>query len=136
MRFLKSAILVIGLVMGLGLVWLMSGESPRTPVLVLDREGQTDAHVPRQAVTADSSEVVLDDLRRKYDPRTRVEFRASCTQDTSIFVLATGVQVRTPSGWKTEAEEYRGETWRLNAGIPREVCVERSPSVTWRAYVR
>jgi hypothetical protein len=50
--------------------------------------------------------------------------------------LATGVQFRTPSGWKSEAEEYRGEIWRLKAGIPREVCVERSRSETWRAYVR
>ena len=127
---------MIGLGMGLGLVWLMSRESPRTPILVLNREGQAEAHAPRQPVTADSSKVVLDDLRRKYDPRKRVEFRVSSTQDSSIFVWATGVQFRTALGWKSEAEEYRGEIWRLKAGIPREVCVERSPSETWRAFVR
>ena len=136
MRIVSTTIGVIGLGMGLGLVWLLSGESQRTPILVLNREGQTGAHAPRQAVTAERSKVVLDDLRRKYDPRNRVEFRVSSTQDTSIFVLATGVQVRTPSGWKTEAEEYRGEIWRLKAGILREVCAERLPSETWRAYVR
>jgi len=136
MRLLGTAIGVIGLGMGLGLVWLMSGESPRTPMLVLNRGGETEADAIRQAVTAESSKVVLDDLRRKYDPPKRVEFRVCTTQDTSIFVLATGIQFRTASGWKCEAEEYRGEIWRLKAGIPREVCVQRSPSETWRAYVK
>lgn len=120
----------------LSLVWLLNGAPPRAPLLVLSREGQMSAHTPERQVPLNRGSVVLDDLRRKYDPRIRAEFRVSTAQDVSIFVVSTGVQVHTQSGWKTEAEEYRGEIWRLKAGTQKEVCIERPHSQTWRAYVR
>lgn len=136
---IRSVVVSMGMtivVTGLGLMWLLGGEPAAKPTLVLDRDGPTAAHAAWRAGSDERVQSVPDELRRKYDPRRRVEFRLSCTQDTSIFVLATGVQVATASGWKTELEEYRAEIWRLQAGDAREVCVERAPSETWRAYVR
>jgi hypothetical protein len=122
---------------GLGVAWLLGGKPPPQQALALIREGPADAPLGlRPGSATERSKVVPDDLRDKYDPRRRVAFQVTSTQDTSIFVWATGVQARTPSGWKSEAEEYRGEIWRLKAGVPREVCVESPPSYAWRAYVR
>jgi hypothetical protein len=121
---------------GCSLVWLSGAEPARAPRLVLSREVRTGAQTPEDQVPGNRSGVVLDDLRRKYDPRMRAEFRLSTTEDVSIFVEATGVQVLTQSGWKTVAEDHRGEIWRLKGGTPQEVCVERPESPIWRAYVR
>jgi len=41
--------------------------------------------------------VVPDDLRQKYSPTRRVEFHVACSNDTSIFLLASGVQILTPT---------------------------------------
>lgn len=136
-RLIRStAVGLLTLGAGLSLVWVPHGEPPRTPLLVLSREDQISAHTPERQLPPNRSSVVPDDLRQKYDPRSRVEFRVSSTQDVSIFVWATGVQVQTQSRWKTEAQEYRGEIWRLKAGTQKEVCVERPQSETWRTYVR
>jgi len=83
-----------------------------------------------------STNVVLDDLRQKYSSTRRVEFHVTCSKDTSIFLLASGVQILTPTGWQVLAEEYRGEIWRLKFGVVREVCVERPEAATWRAFLR
>lgn len=131
----NTAVGIFTLAAGFWLVWFLNGEPPQAPRLVLSREGQM-AHTSERQVAPNRSSVVPDDLRQKYDPRSRVEFRVSSTQDVSIFVLATGVQVQTQSGWKTEAEEYRGEIWRLKAGTQKEVCVERPETGIWRTYVR
>jgi len=61
------------------------------------------------------------------------------SQPIAIFVFATGVQIRTASGWQPFSEEPRNEIWRLKPGIPREMFVERPQRETeeiWRAYVR
>jgi hypothetical protein len=83
-----------------------------------------------------TTNVVLDDIRQKYPPTHRAEFHVQTSQNTSVFVLATGVQTYTPTGWHTVSEEYRGEIWRLNPGVAREVCVDRPEADAWRAYVR
>jgi hypothetical protein len=88
------------------------------------------------SVSAPPPNVVLDDLRQKYDPKRRMVFQVVASQTTSVFALATGVQVRGSSGWRTVYEEYRGEIWRLKPGMAREVCVERPEGENWRAYVR
>ena len=72
----------------------------------------------------------------KYSPTRRIEFHVAATHDTSLFVLATGVQVHAPSGWQILSEEHRGEIWRLKSGYLREVCIERPQGETWRAYLR
>ena len=136
-RILLTTLAVIIWGAGLGVAWLLGGKPAPQQALALNREGPADAPPgSRPGPTTERRKVVPDELRDKYDARKRVVFHVTSTQDTSIFVLATGVQARTPVGWKTEAEEYRGEIWRLKAGVPREVCVEAPPSYAWRAYVR
>jgi hypothetical protein len=130
------SIAAIGLGIGAGLWWLASDEPQRNDSLHINRAGKTATHDFPRGIIAQLDNVVPDDLRRKYDPLSRGEFHLASSQDTSIFVLATGVQIRTPSGWKMATEEYRGEIWRLKPGIPREVCIERPHTETWRAYIR
>src|SRR5207244_12180453 len=85
---------------------------------------------------APRTNVIPDDLRQKYSPTRRVEFHVACSKDTSIFLLASGVQILTPTGWQMLSEEYRGEIWRLKSGVAREVCVERLVAAMWRALLR
>ena len=80
--------------------------------------------------------VVPDELRQKYSTTKEVAFHVTCSRANSIFVLATGVQILTPSGWRTISEEYRSEIWRLSSRVAREVCVERPDAASWRAYLR
>ena len=91
---------------------------------------------PSLGTIAQGTNVVLDDLRQKYTQAQRVSFHVASSRDTSIFVLATGVQVHTAAGWQNFSEEYRGEIWRLKSGVEREVCVERPQEEMWRAYIR
>jgi hypothetical protein len=116
-------------------VWLRlsKGQSPAPPMLRMDLAGSLSGGT---SVGAQSTNVVLDDLRQKYDPKRRVVFHVTASQTTSVFVLATGVQVSGPAGWERVYEEYRGEIWRLKPDVEREVCVERPEGEIWRAYVR
>ena len=77
-----------------------------------------------------------DDLRRKFDPRTRESVLVSANRPAAIFVLATGVQYERDGRWWTETEEPRNEIWRLPPGAQREVCFERPAAGPWRAFVR
>lgn len=112
-----------------------SDEQSQTPkTLRIDRQksGNTGS-----GVAALATNVVADFYRLKYSPSA--EFRVTSSQPIAIFVLATGVQIRTDSGWQVFSEEPRNDIWRLNAGIAREMFVERPPKETqqvWRAYVR
>ena len=124
---------LIGLAIGIPLLRLYGDRSQAPQPLRIDRARVSDAGL---GVGAPRPNVVPDDLRQKYSPARRVEFHVACSNDTSIFLLATGVQVLTPSGWQMLSEEYRGEIWRLKSGGAREVCVERPEAATWRAYIR
>ena len=121
-----------GLAIGVLFLRLSAGQS-KAPPLQLARARASEGGPGADAAR---SNIVYDDLRQKYDPTHRAQFHVSCTQDTSIFVLETGVQVHTASGWQTLFDDYRGEIWRLKAGMAREVCVERPPAELWRAYIR
>ena len=114
-------------------LWLSAGQSKAPEVL---RFAPVRASDGRLGVDAARSNIVYDDLRQKYDSAHRAQFHVTCTKDTSIFVLETGVQVHTPSGWQTFFDDYRGEIWRLKSGMAREVCVERPQAEMWRAYIR
>jgi hypothetical protein len=124
---------VVGLVACAVWLCLSNGESPARPVLRMDRAGSFGGGA---AVGAQSTNVVLDDLRHKYHPERRVVFHVITSEPSSVFVPATGVQVRGTSGWQTVYEEYRGDVCRLKPGMAREVCVERPEAEVWRAYVR
>src|SRR5262245_60580697 len=130
---LGGSAILIGLAIGVSSLRLSSDKSQTAQILRLDRASVSNNN---SAVAASPTNLVPDDIRQKCDPMRRVEFHVACSRNTSIFVLATGVQVRTSSGWRTFSEEYRGEIWRLKLGLAREVCVERPPGGTWRAYIR
>ena len=132
----RTSVAVVGLGFGAGLFWLFSSYSQTQVPLHISRAGDVNGYESLPVIAAEPNRVVPDDLRQKYAPPGRAEFHVTCSQDTSIFVLATGVQIEGTSGWKIWAEDYRGEIWRLKTGIPREVCVERPASETWRAYIR
>jgi hypothetical protein len=123
----------VGLVVGMQLLRLSKDPSPSPQLLRLDRGRMADKD---RADAVQPTDLVLDDIRQKFAPTRRVEFQVDTSRDTSVFVLATGVQIRTPSGWQTVSKEYRGEIWRLKSGVAREVCVERPEADVWRAYVR
>src|SRR5438105_15619651 len=115
---------------GILLLGLHADRSQKPPPLCIDpAKMHDDGGAARPTV-------VPDDLRQKYSTTKRVTFHVTCSRANSIFVLATGVQILTSSGWRTISEEYRGEIWRLSSGIVREICVERPEAATWRAYLR
>ena len=125
---------LIGLAIGVLLLWLSAGASKAPPVLQCALVERFDRG---PGVGAARGNIVYDDLRQKYqDPVRGGQLHVTCSEDTSIWVLESGVQVHTPSGWQTRIEDYRGEIWRLKAGMAREVCVERPYAAMWRAYIR
>lgn len=129
----------VGLLLGaVGYAVVREGESGASggPPLVLHREDPGQADAAGGGGDPSRGAVVPDALRRKFDPSRLVEFGVSSSEEVSVFVEASGVQVWTPTGWKVEVEELRGNIWRLKAGTRMEVCVERPPSPVWRAYVR
>lgn len=135
-RFRSTAFGILVLGGGLWLVLLWNLEPARAPELVLSRAGPAGTTNAAGPEPGHGSGTVPDDLRRKHDPRVRVSFWLSCTQDVAIFVSATGVQVPTGYAWRTEMEDLRGSIWRLKAGIPQEVCVPRPESPAWRTFIR
>jgi hypothetical protein len=54
-----------------------------------------------------------DCYKEKYTPAHRAEFHVSSTSPVAIFVLATGVQVRTSAGWLPSAKESPLDDWTL-----------------------
>jgi len=129
----SGAVALVGLVIGVPFLLLSRDRSQAPLPLRLDRARVHDIGVGGGAPRPN---VVPDDLRQKYSPTRRVEFHVACSKDTSIFLLASGVQILTPTGWQMLSEEYRGEIWRLKSGVAREVCVERPEAAMWRAYLR
>ena len=123
----------VSLAIGIAFLLLSKDRSQAPPPLRIDRARMYDGGLGGRAPRPN---VVSDDLRQKYSPTRRVEFHVACSKDTSIFLLASGVQILTPTGWQMLSEEYRGEIWRLKSGVAREVCVERPEAAMWRAYLR
>ena len=127
---------LFALAAALVLVALWTRELPPTPTLVMNRERNAGETSAGSQASPNVGNVVPDAMKRKFDSRRRVDFGVSSTQDVSVFIEATGIQVWTPSGWKIENEEQRGTIWRMKAGTSMEVCVERPESGSWRAFVR
>ncbi len=129
----SGSVALVGLAIGVSFVLLSRDGSQVPQPFRIDRARMHDAGL---GGAAPRPNVVPDDLRQKYSPTRRVEFHVACSHDTSIFLLASGVQILTPTGWQMLSEEYRGEIWRLKSGVAREVCVERPEAAMWRAYLR
>ncbi len=133
------AIVTVGLGIGLGLfLGERGGGHLQSPDLFLSHEDESEeAQHSGIEVDSDAPRVILDDHRPMMDPSNIIHFRLTSRQDTTISVSFTGSQLKTPSGWEPASEEHRLETWRLTAGVPREICVERPPTLgRWRAYVQ
>ena len=131
-RILGGLMIAFGLVIGFLLLRFADGHLQSREMLRMRRGNMRDSF----EVGTLSTNVILDELRQKYPPSRRIDFRVTCVEDASIFVLATGVQVYTPSGWRVFSEENRGEIWRLKPGVQCEVCVEGPQQERWRAFVR
>ena len=129
----SESVALVSLAIGIAFLLLSKDRSQAPPPLRIDRARMYDGGLGGGAPRPN---VVPDDLRQKYSPTRRVEFHVACSKDTSIFLLASGVQILTPTGWQVLSEEYRGQIWRLKSGVAREVCVERPEAAMWRAYVR
>jgi hypothetical protein len=135
-RLTRVSIAVIGGAVVVVLLWSSRGERQNPNGLRVDRrkiEGDGSG------VASPSNNAMPDFYRLKYGLEQRAEFHVSSSQPMAMFVEATGVQVRTDSGWKPFSEEPRNEIWRLKPGVARELFVERPPRETrqtWRAYVR
>jgi hypothetical protein len=132
----SGSVAVIGIVVATALL-RSSGVQTQTPkTLRIDRQKIGGAG---KGIADSSTNVVADFFRLKYHPEQRAEFHVTSSQPVAIFVRATGVQIRTDSGWQSFSEEPRNEIWRLNPGIARECFVERPQSQAeqiWRAYIR
>lgn len=137
----RFKVTVIGLVIAMGataaIAWVLAGaDGGSTP---------TELSMIRQhmgaAVQADSvvpTNLIADFFQSKYPPAQRAEFHVSSRRSISVFVLATGVEVRTDSGWQPFSEEPRNEIWRLKPGSAQDVFVQIPQTETeqiWRAYV-
>ena len=132
----SASIAVAGVAAAFALLWSSGNESQTLKGLRVDRQKIEGAG---SGVAAPSTNVVPDFYDRKYSPAQRAKFHVTASQPIAIYVLATGVQVRTDSGWKPFSEEPRNEIWRLKPGLAREMFVERpqrETEQTWRAYVR
>jgi len=132
----SGSVALIGIVVATALLWSSVGQLQTPKTLRIDRQKVGGAG---KGAAAPSTNVISDFFRLKYSPARRAEFHMTSSQPVAIFVLATGVQIRTDSGWQSFSEEPRNEIWRLKPGIAREFFVERPQSQAeqvWRAYIR
>jgi len=130
-----GSVAVIGITVVTALLWPSGVQSQTSKTLRIDRQKIGDAG---SGIAVPSTNVVPDFFRLKYGPAHTAEFHVTSSQPMAIFVRATGVQIRTDSGWQPSSEEPRNEIWRLKPGITREMFVERPPREAgqiWRAYV-
>ncbi len=130
-----GSVAVIGIAVATSFIWSSDGGSLTAKALRIDRQELGGAG---DGVSVPSTKVVADFFRLKYSQAQRSEFHVTSSQSIAIFVRATGVQIRTASGWQPFSEEQRNEIWRLKPGIARELFVERpekEAEETWRVYV-
>lgn len=133
---LAYVIFAVGLLVVTALLWASLAQSPTPNPLRIDRQ---KLEADGSGVAPPSTNVISDFYDRKYSPAQRAKFHVTASQPMAIGVFATGVQIRTDSGWEPFSEEPRNETWRLRSGLAREMFVERPQRATglpWRAYVR
>ncbi len=133
--FLARGAFLVGLAVVVALLWASGARTPTLNPLHINRQKLGDD----ATAVAPATNVVPDWYEQKYSPVQRAKFHVTASQPMAIFVLATGVEVRTDSGWAPFSEERRNEIWRLKPGLAGEMFVERPQRATglpWRAYVR
>ena len=122
--------------------WLVNRPQPQ---LYLDCQSIDDAEIPPL-----STGLVSDFSKEKYHPLLRAKFHVTSTNQVSILVIETGVQIQTDSGWETFSQEPRNEVWQLQPRVAHEMFVkrpeagteqdqrtyERDMTQTLRAYIR
>src|ERR1043165_253041 len=85
-------VVVVGTAVATALLW-PSGDGSRTAkALRIDRQKIGGAG---NGVSVPSTNGIADFYRLKYSPAQRAEFQVTSRQPIAIFVLATGVQIRT-----------------------------------------
>lgn len=92
-----------------------------------------------QTVSVSPTNIIPDFFQLKYPSTRRAGFHVSSSKPAAIFVLATGVQILTDSGWQPFSEEPRNEIWRLKPGTAQDMFVEIPEKQTeerWRAFIR
>lgn len=130
--FTISSVVVIGIVVATA--FLGSGSQSQTlNDLCIDRVHETRGP---SGLAAPQADVVPDNYPRSWFSLHTATFHMTYTQAAAIFVLSTGVQIHTDSGWKSFSEQPRNEIWRLKPGCPQEFFVDSPRRENWRAYVR
>ncbi len=125
--FTISSVVVIGIAVATAFLWSRS-QSQTLNGLRIDLVDETRG-LPQ-------ANVVPDNYPRSWFSPHTAKFHMSSTQAAPIFVLSTGVQIRTDSGWKPFSEQPRNEIWRFKPGCPQEFFVDSPQQEKWRAYVR
>jgi hypothetical protein len=118
--------------------WFLLGRDLVTSATQLTIHRQHAGGVVRARLTL-TTNVIPDFFEQMHPPEQRAEFHVYSTEPARIFVRATGVQLRTASGWQPYSEELRNEIWRLGPGTARDMFVEiprKETDEIWRAYVR
>src|SRR4051794_26237675 len=95
----------IALALGVGLAWFLSSEGTSQVRIVLLAGPQTNAPITRVLHGPKGDGFVVDDLRQKFPPGSRICFQLVSDKDIALAVWATGVEVRTPDGWMIANEE-------------------------------
>jgi hypothetical protein len=130
--FTISSVVVIGI--AVATAFLGSGSQSQTlNGLRIDRVHETRGP---SGLAAPQANVVPDNYPRSWFSLQTAKFHMTSTQAAAIFVLSTGVQIHTDSGWKPFSEQPRNEIWRLKPGCPQEFFVDTPQREKWRAYVR
>ena len=127
-----SSVVVIGMAAAIAFLW--PGSQPQTlNGLHIDPVHET---LERSGLAAPQGHVVPDNYPRGWFGLQTTTFHMTYTQAIAIFVISTGVQIHTDSGWKPFSEQPRNEIWRLKPGRPQEFFVDSPQREKWRAYVR
>ena len=116
--------------------WLAKAPASSGAPLTISRQAQGQA-APAGSLSA--TNLLPDFFQQKYPPEERAQFHVSSQKPAAVFVLATGVQVRTEAGWQPYSEEPRNEIWRLRPGTAKDLYVqvpEKAKEETCRVYIR
>ncbi len=92
-----GSVAVIGIAVATSFFWSSGGGSLTAKELHFDRQKLGGA---ADGVSVPSTNVVADFFRSRYSAAQRAEFHVTSSQSIAIFVRATGVQIRTASGWQ------------------------------------
>jgi hypothetical protein len=139
---MRRKLIMIGLVIAsstaVTVAWLSLDDKASLTATPLTM-GRQQSSAVNQTVSNSPTNVLPDFFQMKYPFAKRAQFHVSSRQPVAVFVLATGVQVQSDSGWHPYSEEPRNEIWRLKPDTAQDMFVEIPEKQTehiWRAYIR